>query len=114
MSDCLFCKIRDEKIPATFVHRDEVSFAVEDINPQAPTHVLVIPREHIPTLNDLGPKNRDLVGHLFLVARKIAADRGHCDSGYRVVVNCNRDALQSVFHIHVHLLSGRTFGWPPG
>jgi histidine triad (HIT) family protein len=114
MSDCLFCKIRDEKIPAKFVHRDDQAFAIEDINPQAPTHVLVIPREHVATLNDLGPQHDKLVGHLVQVAQKIAADRGHAAAGYRVVMNCNRDAGQTVFHIHLHLLGGRVLGWPPG
>ncbi len=114
MGDCLFCKIRDEAIPAKFVYRDELAFAIEDINPQAPTHVLVIPREHVATINDVEKEHRELVGHLFLVAKKIAADRHHAEGGYRVVMNCNRDALQSVFHLHLHLLGGRVFGWPPG
>ena len=114
MADCLFCKIRDEKVPAKFVDRDEKSFAIEDINPQAPTHVLVIPRDHIPTINDLGPGHDALVGHLVQVAKKIAGMRGHADGGYRLVLNCNADAGQLVFHLHLHLLGGRAFGWPPG
>jgi histidine triad (HIT) family protein len=114
MTDCLFCKMRDGKIPAKIVHRDDIAFAIEDINPQAPTHLLVIPHEHIPTINDVEPKHRETIGHLFVVARKLAGDRGHAEGGYRAVINCNKDALQSVFHVHLHVLGGRTFGWPPG
>ncbi len=114
MDECLFCRIRDEKVPAKVVYRDERAFAIEDISPQAPTHLLVIPCEHVPTINDLEAKHGELIGHLFMVAKKVANERGHAASGYRVVMNCNRDALQSVFHIHLHVLGGRTFGWPPG
>ena len=114
MSDCLFCKIRDGLIPAKVVHRDEHCLAFEDINPQAPTHVLVIPHEHIATVNDLTPGNSAAVGHLFLAAAKIARERGHADTGYRVVMNTQRDAGQTVFHIHLHVLGGRPLGWPPG
>lgn len=114
MADCLFCKIRDGKIPSKIVHQDDVAFAIEDINPQAPAHLLIIPRDHIPTINDIGEAQRATVGHLFVVAKQLAAARGHAESGYRVVMNCNRDALQSVFHIHLHVLGGRPFGWPPG
>ena len=112
--ECLFCKIRDGKIPAKIVYRDEQCLGFEDINPQAPTHVLFIPLQHIPTLNELSAEDRDKLGHLFWVAAKVARERGHADAGYRTVINCNRDAGQSVFHIHLHLLGGRPFGWPPG
>jgi|SRR5579871_1174315 len=114
MSDCLFCRIRDGQVPAKSVHRDEVCIAIEDINPQAPTHLLVIPLQHIPTLNDLTVEDRETVGHLATVAAKLAKERGHSESGYRLVMNCNRDAGQTVFHLHLHLLGGRPFGWPPG
>lgn len=114
MSDCLFCKIRDGKIPAKIVYSDDDALAFEDIQPQAPTHVLVIPRRHIPTLNDVTEADRQLVGHLYVVAAKIAKERGHAENGWRAVMNCNRDASQTVFHIHLHVLGGRKFGWPPG
>lgn len=114
MADCLFCKIRDGQIPAKVVHRDELCFAIEDIRPQAPTHVLVIPLKHLPTLNDVTVEERELVGHLHLSAAKLAKERGHSENGYRVVMNTNRDAGQTVFHIHLHLLGGRPLTWPPG
>jgi len=113
-SDCLFCKIRDGLIPAKIVYRDERCLAFEDIQPQAPTHLLFIPTEHIPTLNDLTPEQRESVGHLLFAAAKVAKERGHSESGYRVVMNTNRDAGQTVFHVHLHLLGGRPLEWPPG
>jgi histidine triad (HIT) family protein len=114
MADCLFCKIREGQIPAKIVYRDEVCLAFEDIKPQAPTHVLIVPHEHIPTLNDLTPEHKEKVGHLFLTAAKLAKERGLQDNGYRTVFNTNRDAGQTVFHIHLHLLGGRPLEWPPG
>ncbi|MBZ4416176.1 histidine triad nucleotide-binding protein [Myxococcus sp. RHSTA-1-4] len=114
MSDCLFCKIRDGRIPATIVYRDELCVAFEDIYPQAPTHVLFIPLKHIPTVNDITAEDREMVGHLFTAAAKVAKERGHADNGYRVVMNTQRDAGQTVFHIHLHLLAGRPLMWPPG
>jgi histidine triad (HIT) family protein len=114
MSDCIFCKIRDGHVPARFVHRDDHCLAIEDINPQAPTHLLVIPLEHIPTMNDVTVGHRELVGHLHLTAAKLARQRGLADSGYRLVFNTHRDAGQTVFHIHLHLLGGRPMDWPPG
>ena len=114
MSDCLFCKIRDGQIPAKVVYRDEHCLAFEDINPQAPTHVLFIPLKHIPTVNDITEEDRAGVGHLFLAAAKLARERGHAETGYRVVMNTQRDAGQTVFHIHLHLLAGRPLHWPPG
>jgi histidine triad (HIT) family protein len=113
-NDCLFCKILAKQIPAKVVYEDADCLAFEDINPQAPTHVLVIPRKHIPTVNDLSPEDRTLVGQLFLAAAQIAKDRGHVQAGYRTVMNTNAQAGQTVFHIHLHLLGGRQFGWPPG
>jgi histidine triad (HIT) family protein len=114
MSDCIFCKIRDGAIPAKTVHQDEHCLAFEDVNPQAPTHVLIIPREHIATVNDLTPANSAAVGHLFLAAAKIARERGLADNGYRVVMNTGAAAGQTVFHIHLHVLGGRSLTWPPG
>lgn len=113
-SDCLFCKIRDGLIPAKVVYRDDRCLAFEDIQPQAPTHLLFIPLEHLPTLNDVTPEQRETVGHLLFAAAKVAKERGHSESGYRVVMNTNRDAGQTVFHIHLHLLGGRPLEWPPG
>jgi histidine triad (HIT) family protein len=114
-SDCLFCKIRDGRIPSKKVFEDAECFAFRDINPQAPTHVLVAPRRHLATLNDLRPgADEALVGHLHLVAAQIARDEGHAESGWRTVFNVNRGAGQTVFHIHLHVLGGRPLGWPPG
>jgi histidine triad (HIT) family protein len=114
MSTCLFCKIRDGQIPARAVHRDDVCMAFEDINPQAPTHVVIIPLKHIATVNDVTMEDRETVGHLYTVAAKVAKERGHAERGYRLVMNCNEDAGQTVFHIHLHLVAGRPMGWPPG
>jgi histidine triad (HIT) family protein len=114
MADCLFCKIRDGQIPAKLIHDDDRVFAFRDIQPQAPTHVLVCPKKHIATLNDLGPEDEALAGHLFLVAGKIASDEGIAEPGWRAVVNVNSAAHQLVFHIHLHVLGGRAFSWPPG
>lgn len=112
--DCLFCRIREGHIPVQPVHRDEHCFVLQDINPQAPTHLLVIPNKHVPTVNDLGPDDHALVGHLFTTAAAMARARGLSESGYRIVVNTQADGGQTVFHLHVHLLGGRPLGWPPG
>ena len=112
--DCLFCKIVAGKIPAKVVHDDPEILAFEDINPQAPIHVLVIPKKHIPTLNDVTPGDEPVMGRLFRTAAAIARQRGIADRGWRAVVNVNRDAHQLVFHVHLHLLAGRAFRWPPG
>jgi histidine triad (HIT) family protein len=113
-ADCLFCKIRDGQIPAKYVYEDEQCFAFRDINPQAPTHVLVVPRRHIATLNHLEQGDEPLAGHLLVVAAKIALAEGHAERGWRAVFNVNRDAGQTVFHIHLHVVGGRALGWPPG
>jgi histidine triad (HIT) family protein len=114
MSDCIFCKLVSGEIqPDVVLETDEV-LAFRDMDPQAPTHVLVIPKRHISTLNDLGPDDAELVGKLYLVAQQVAADEGLSESGYRTVMNCNRDGGQTVFHIHLHLLGGRPMSWPPG
>ncbi len=112
--DCLFCKILAGDIPADKVYESDEAIAFRDINPQAPTHVLIIPREHIATINDLQAGQEAIVGNLYLVAKKIAADEGIADDGYRVVMNYNEAAGQTVFHLHLHLLGGRQQGWPPG
>ncbi|MGB9691942.1 MAG: histidine triad nucleotide-binding protein [Candidatus Sumerlaeaceae bacterium] len=114
MADCLFCSIIEGKIPAAKIYEDEWCVAFRDIKPQAPTHVLIVPRKHIPTLNDLTAEDAELVGRLFLAAKKIAADEGVAQAGYRTVFNCNAAAGQAVFHIHLHLLGGRNLAWPPG
>ncbi|MCG6860201.1 MAG: histidine triad nucleotide-binding protein [Chromatiaceae bacterium] len=114
MSDTLFGKIAAGEIPADIVFEDEDILAFRDIGPQAPTHILVIPRKPIPTLNDLEPGDAELIGKLFLVAKKIAADEGIAEAGYRTVINCNAAAGQSVYHLHLHLLGGRPMQWPPG
>ena len=114
MSDCLFCKIVDGDIPANVVFEDEDVLAFRDISPQAPTHILIIPRRHISTINDIGDGDCEVIGTLFTAAKKIAAAENLSESGYRVVMNCGEGAGQSVFHIHLHLLGGRGLGWPPG
>ena len=114
MADCLFCRIIAGEIPGNFVHQDDTAVAIRDINPQAPLHVLVIPRRHIATLNDLAPGDDALVGSLFRTAAAIAKAHGCHERGYRTVFNCNREAGQTVFHIHLHVLGGRGLGWPPG
>lgn len=114
MSDCLFCKIIAGGIPADKVYEDQELLAFRDIRPQAPIHVLIIPKRHIATINDLTPADAELVGKLYLTAKQIAADLGVTESGYRTVMNCNRDSGQDVFHIHLHVLAGRRMHWPPG
>jgi histidine triad (HIT) family protein len=114
VADCLFCRIVAGEIPATIVYQNDQVVAFKDITPQAPTHVLVVPRRHIASLNDLGPADDALVGTLVRAAAGIAKEAGHADRGYRTVFNTNADAGQTVFHIHLHLLGGRKMGWPPG
>jgi histidine triad (HIT) family protein len=114
MADCLFCKIAAGEIPAEKVKEADDWVAFRDISPQAPTHVLIIPRQHVASLNDLEPGHAELMGRLLLAAKEIAAAEGIAEPGYRTVFNCNADAGQAVFHIHLHLLGGRELGWPPG
>ena len=111
---CLFCRIVAGEIPASKVYEDDHVVAFNDINPQAPMHVLVVPRTHVATLNDLSQANDSLVGMMVRRAAAIAAERGFADGGYRTVFNCNADAGQTVFHIHLHVIGGRRLGWPPG
>lgn len=112
--DCLFCKIIAGDIPADIIYESDTAIAFRDINPRAPTHVLIVPREHIATINDINPEQEAIVGSLFSAARAIAAQEGIADDGYRAVMNCNAAAGQTVFHLHLHLLGGRILGWPPG
>jgi histidine triad (HIT) family protein len=112
--DCLFCKIVNREIPAAIVYEDDRLLAFNDINPQGPTHVLVVPKRHIASLDALGPGDDALVGEVVRRAAAIAADRGIASGGYRTVFNTNRDAGQTVFHIHLHLIGGRPMHWPPG
>lgn len=114
MADCLFCRIIKGEIPASFVHQDERLVVINDVNPQAPCHVLILPRQHIATVNDLTDKDDGLVGEMIRRAAAIAKERGFAQGGYRTVFNCNREAGQSVFHLHLHLLAGRRLTWPPG
>ena len=111
---CLFCRIIAGEIPSSKVFEDSDLFAFSDINPQAPLHVLVVPKKHIATTNDLATEDEALVGKMVRRAAAIAAENGYADRGYRTVLNCNRDAGQTVFHIHLHVLAGRHLEWPPG
>jgi histidine triad (HIT) family protein len=112
--DCIFCKIASKEISSNIVYEDDKVVAFHDINPQAPYHILVIPKKHIGTLLELTEEDKDLIGHIYLVINKIAKDQGFADRGYRVVVNCKEEAGQTVFHLHFHILAGRVMGWPPG
>lgn len=112
--DCIFCKIVSKEIPAKIVFENERIIAFEDINPQAPTHILIIPKKHIPYISELSEEDISLVGELIYTAKKIAKEKGLEKDGYRLVFNNGKNAGQEVFHIHLHLLGGRVFRWPPG
>jgi histidine triad (HIT) family protein len=114
VADCLFCKIVAGQIPGSIVFQNEHVVAFRDITPRAPTHVLIVPRRHIATLNDLTPEDDALVGEVVRAAAAVAKEEGLADRGYRTVFNCNAEAGQTVFHIHLHLLGGRPMSWPPG
>lgn len=114
MADCLFCKIIERKIPSTIVYEDERVIAFNDIDPQAPTHILIVPKRHIPTLNEVGVEDDRIIGELIRRAAAIAKEKGFSEVGYRTLFNTNRGAGQSVFHVHLHLLGGRPLTWPPG
>jgi histidine triad (HIT) family protein len=114
MAETIFGKIAAGEIPADVVYEDDEVVAFRDISPQAPTHVLVIPRKPIPTLNDVQPEDAGLIAQMILIAKKVAADEGIAKAGYRLVMNCNAAAGQTVFHIHLHVLGGRPMQWPPG
>jgi histidine triad (HIT) family protein len=114
MSDCLFCRIIAGEIPGAIVYQDDELVAFKDINPQAPLHALIVPRRHIASLNDLTPADDGLVGSMVRLAATLAREHGYHERGYRTVFNTNREAGQTVFHIHLHLLAGRGMTWPPG
>lgn len=111
---CLFCRIIAGEIPGKFLYQDDRLVVLQDVNPQAPLHALVIPRQHVASLNDLSAENDGLVGEMIRRAAQVAREHGVADSGYRTVFNCNREAGQTVFHIHLHVLGGRPMAWPPG
>ncbi len=113
-NDCLFCKILRNEIPADIVFESESAIGFRDISPQAPTHVLIIPRKHIATINDIEKEDEAIVGSLYSAAKAIAASEGLSEEGYRVTMNCGEAAGQTVFHLHLHLLGGRSMAWPPG
>src|ERR1041385_4040181 len=113
-NDCLFCSILSGEIPSDKVYEDELAYAFRDINPQAPTHILIIPREHLESLNDAAPGDEALIGHLLRLASKIANQQGIAENGFRTVINTGAESGQSVWHLHVHLLGGRPMNWPPG
>lgn len=112
--NCIFCEIIEKKRPAQIIYENEYVLAFEDIHPQAPVHVLVIPKKHIPTSLDIQGEDNAYIGFLFQAANRIARERGIAERGFRLVMNCNREAGQTVFHIHLHLLGGRIMHWPPG
>lgn len=114
MNNCLFCKIAAGEIPADLVMENKMLMAFRDINPQSPTHILIIPRKHIPTLNDLEAQHAELIGEMVLASAELAKQEGISESGYRTGFNCNADAGQTVWHVHLHLMGGRKFSWPPG
>ncbi|MFQ5451928.1 MAG: histidine triad nucleotide-binding protein [Nitrospinaceae bacterium] len=114
MQDCLFCKIDKGDIPAEKVYDGKDIFAIQDINPQAPVHLLIMPKKHLPTLLDMQASDHELIGSIFAVANQLARERNLGETGFRIVANCGAGAGQSVFHIHYHLLGGRPMKWPPG
>jgi len=114
MLECIFCNIINGKMPGDIVYEDEEVVAFRDIDPKAPVHILIVPRQHISTTNDLEPTTQQLAGKIILTAQKIAMREGIDKSGYRLVFNCNRDGGQAIYHIHLHLLGGRRLSWPPG
>ena len=114
MEDCLFCKIVKKEIPARIVFENEKMIAFEDINPQAPLHILLIPKDHFASLNEIPEEKKDILADLLLLARQIAKEKGISEAGYRIVINTEKESGQAVFHIHFHLLGGRQMTWPPG
>lgn len=114
MSETIFSKIIKREIPADIVYEDSDVLAFRDVNPQAPTHILIIPKKPVPTVNDLQEADAVLVGKMFLTAKKLAIENGLAEDGYRLVINCNTRGGQTVYHLHLHLLGGRQFKWPPG
>jgi histidine triad (HIT) family protein len=114
MEKCIFCQVVEKRMPARIILEDDLAMALEDVNPQAPIHVLVIPKKHIISLNEATASERDMMGHLILVAAKVAQIKSVHQTGYRLVINTNAQAGQTVFHVHIHVLGGRHMSWPPG
>jgi len=114
MEECLFCRIVNKEIPAEIVFENDKLLAFKDIDPQAPVHILIIPKEHVTTTNDLSDKHKELIADIILTAIKLASDNNITEEGYRIVFNCNKKGGQAVYHIHLHLLGGRQMKWPPG
>lgn len=114
MENCIFCSIIEGKIPCDKVYEDELVLVFKDINPEAPIHLLIIPKVHIGSINELEEENIELIGHIFMVSKKLSKELGIAEGGYRVVTNCGKDGGQSVHHIHFHMLGGRSLNWPPG
>ncbi len=114
MNDCLFCKIANKELDTTLIYEDEALVGFEDISPQAPNHSLIIPKTHITTLNDLDESHKQLAGNMILAATKIAKQKSMDQAGYRLIMNCNQDGGQTVYHIHLHIIGGRKLSWPPG
>lgn len=112
--DCIFCKIADGRVPSTLIYEDETCVAFNDLSPQAPTHVLIIPRLHVDSLAKTEPAHKETLGHMLLTAAELARQKGFAEDGFRVVINTNSDGGQTVFHLHMHLLAGRQFVFPPG
>ena len=112
--DCVFCKIANKELKADIIYEDEDIIGFKDINPQAPVHLVFIPRKHVGTLNDISPEDARLLGKILIKIKDVAGENKIAEDGYRVVINCNKGAGQEVFHLHVHLLGGRSFSWPPG
>ena len=114
MDDCLFCKIVEKQIPAEIVYENDKVLAFKDIDPQAPVHILIIPKEHVTTLNDVKEEHTEVMGQILLAAKSLAKEFGIDEKGYRTVFNCNKEGGQAVYHIHLHLIGGRQMSWPPG
>lgn len=112
--DCIFCGIVNNDIPSKKVYEDDKVVAFEDINPAAPVHIVIVPRKHISSLMDINDEDANLIGHIFMIAKKIAIEKNISENGFRIVCNCGEDGGQTVKHLHFHLLGGRSFGWPPG
>jgi histidine triad (HIT) family protein len=114
MTTCIFCKIVKKEIPSKIIYEDEKVLAFEDIAPQSPVHILIIPKKHYSTILDVEETNAELIGHVFMIAKKIARQKGFSEKGFRIVVNCNSEGGQTVYHLHFHILAGRQMQWPPG
>ena len=114
MTSCIFCKIVNKEIPSKIIYEDEKVLAFEDVAPQSPVHILIIPKKHYSTILDVEETTAELIGHVFMIAKKIAKQKGFAEKGFRIVMNCNTEGGQTVYHLHFHLLAGRQMQWPPG